>query len=152
MREGSRYAFLFDDLYAVTLCGTFFSVMHFLALLCWCLQKGCQRMLLVVQRATWFPKTVFPKDCKLMGVFIAKHKWYRKQKVVVFPKENYILVEISHLPGQSVLLKIKENGPVICFSQDFLFLCFRSPPKGLFFRSAVERQVWAHFDHATRAA
>ena len=29
MREGSRYAFLFDDLYAVTLCGTFFSVMHF---------------------------------------------------------------------------------------------------------------------------
>ena len=24
MREGLRYAFLFDDLYAVTLCGTFF--------------------------------------------------------------------------------------------------------------------------------
>ena len=34
MREGSRYAFLFDDLFAVTLCGTFISVMHFIALLC----------------------------------------------------------------------------------------------------------------------
>ena len=83
-----------------------------------------------------------------MGVFIAKHKWYRKQKVVVFPKKNFILVEINHFPGQSVLLNIKENGPVNCFSQDFWFLCFRSPPKGLFFDSAVERQFWAHFDHA----
>ena len=67
MREGSRYAFLFDDLYVVTLCGTFFSVMHFIALLCWCLREasrkeGCQKMLLVVQRATWFSKTCFPKD------------------------------------------------------------------------------------------
>ena len=67
MREGSRYAFLFDDLYAVTLCGTFFSVMHFIALLCWCLREasrkeGCQKMLLVVLRATWFSKTGFPKD------------------------------------------------------------------------------------------
>ena len=44
-----------------------------------------------------------------MGVFIAKHKWYRKQKVVVFSKENFIFVEINHFPGQSVLLKIKEK-------------------------------------------
>ena len=38
MCEGLRYAFLFDDLFAVTLCGTFFPVMHFIALLCWCLR------------------------------------------------------------------------------------------------------------------
>ena len=67
MREGSRYAFLFDDLYAVTLCGTFFSVMHFIALLCWCLLEASRKeevpkMLLVVLRATWFSKTGFPKD------------------------------------------------------------------------------------------
>ena len=68
---------------------------------------------------------------------------------MVFPKKNFILVEINHFPGQSVLLKIKENGPVNCFSRDFLFLLFTSPPKGLFLRSAVERQFWAHFDHAT---
>ena len=43
MREGSRYAFLFDDFYAVTLCGTFFSVMHFIALLCWCLRKASRK-------------------------------------------------------------------------------------------------------------
>ena len=43
MREGSRYAFLFDDLYAVTLCGTFFSVMHFIALLCWCLREASRK-------------------------------------------------------------------------------------------------------------
>ena len=67
MREGSRYAFLFDDLYAVTLCGTFFSVMHFIALLCWCLREasrkeGVLKKLLVVQRGTWFSKTGFLKD------------------------------------------------------------------------------------------
>ena len=67
MREGSRYAFLFDDLYAVTLCGTFFSVMHFIALLCWCLREASRKevvpkILLVVLRATWFLKTRFPKD------------------------------------------------------------------------------------------
>ena len=84
-----------------------------------------------------------------MGVFTARHKCYRKQKVVVFPQKNFIFVEINHFPGQSVLLKIKENGPVNCFSQVFGFLCFTSPPKGLFFRSAVERQFWAHFHHAT---
>ena len=64
-----------------------------------------------------------------MGVFIAKHKWYRKQKGVVFPKRNFILVEINHFPGQLVLLKIKENGPVNWFSEDFWFLCFRSHQK-----------------------
>ena len=154
MREGSRYAFLFDDLYAVTLCGTFFSVMHFLALLCWCLREasrkeGVPKMLPVVQRATWFLKTGFPKDWKLTGVFFVKHKWYRKQNVVVFSKKNFILVEINHFPGQSVLLKIKQNGPVNCFSPDFRFLRFTSPQKGLFFRSAAERQFLAHFHHAT---
>ena len=43
MREGSRYAFLFDDLYAVTLSGTFFSVMHLFALLCWCLREASRK-------------------------------------------------------------------------------------------------------------
>ena len=43
MREGSHYAFLFDDFYAVTLCGTFFSVMHFFALLCWCLCEASRK-------------------------------------------------------------------------------------------------------------
>ena len=43
MREGSRYAFLFNDLFAVTLCGTFFSVMHFIALLCWCLREASRK-------------------------------------------------------------------------------------------------------------
>ena len=67
MREDSRYAFLFDDLYAVTLCDTFLSVMHFIALMCWCLREasrkeGVPKMLLVVQRATWFSKTGFPED------------------------------------------------------------------------------------------
>ena len=51
MREGSRYAFLFDDLYAVTLCGTFFSLMHFIALLCWCLRE--------VSRKEGVPKKCF---------------------------------------------------------------------------------------------
>ena len=67
MREGSRYAFLFNDLYAVTLCDTFLSVMHFFALLCWCLREasrkeGVPKMLFVVVRATWFSKTRFPKN------------------------------------------------------------------------------------------
>ena len=43
MREGWRYAFLFNDLYAVTLCGTFFTVMHFTALLCWCLREASHK-------------------------------------------------------------------------------------------------------------
>ena len=84
-----------------------------------------------------------------MGVFIAKHKWYRKQKVVVSPKKYFILGEINHFPGQLVFLKINENGPVNCFSQHFWFFCFRSPPKELFFQCAAERQFRAHFDHAT---
>ena len=58
---------------------------------------------------------------------------------MVFLKKNFILVEINHFPGQSVLLKIKENGPVNCFLRDFWFLHFTSPPKGLFSRRAVER-------------
>ena len=52
---------------------------------------------------------------------------------MVFPKKNFILVEINHFPGQSVLLKIKQNGPVNCFSQDFWFVCFRSPPQKDYF-------------------
>ena len=43
MREGSRSAFLFDDLFAVTFCGTFFPVMHFIALLCWCLREASRK-------------------------------------------------------------------------------------------------------------
>ena len=43
MLEGSRYAFLFDDLFAVTLCGTFFSVMHFIVLLGWCLRDASRK-------------------------------------------------------------------------------------------------------------
>ena len=75
MRDGSRYAFLFDDPFAVTLCGTFFRVMHFIVVLCLCLReasrnKGCEQMLLVVLRATWISKTRFRKDCYLMGTFI----------------------------------------------------------------------------------
>ena len=43
MPQGSRYAFLLDNLYAVTLCGTFFSVMHFIALLCLCLRQASRK-------------------------------------------------------------------------------------------------------------
>ena len=43
MREGSRYAFLFNDPFAVTLCGTFFPVMYFIALLCWCLCEASRK-------------------------------------------------------------------------------------------------------------
>ena len=67
MRQGSRYAFLFNDLFAVTLCGTFFPVMHFIALLCWCLREasrkeGGQQMLVSVLCVTPFSKTGFRKD------------------------------------------------------------------------------------------
>ena len=80
MREGSHYAFLFDNLFAVTLCGTFFSVMQFIALLWWCLRKasrkeGVPKMLLVVLCSTWFSETGFRKERKLMGIFIAKQEW-----------------------------------------------------------------------------
>ena len=43
MREGSRYAFLFEDLYAVFLSGTFSPLMHFFALLCWCLPEASRK-------------------------------------------------------------------------------------------------------------
>ena len=43
MREGSRYAFFFHDFFAVTLCGTFLPVMHFIALLCWCLREASSK-------------------------------------------------------------------------------------------------------------
>ena len=67
MREGSRYAFLFDDPYAVTLCGTFFSVMHFIALLCWCLREASRKEGVPKNascRAAWNRvfETGFPKD------------------------------------------------------------------------------------------
>ena len=35
--------FFFDDLYAVTLCGTFFPVTHFIALFCWCLREASRK-------------------------------------------------------------------------------------------------------------
>ena len=68
---------------------------------------------------------------------------------MVFAKKYFIFGGINHFPGQSVFLKINENGPVNCFLRDFWFLCFWVPPKELFFHSAAERQFWAHFDHAT---
>ena len=68
---------------------------------------------------------------------------------MVFPKTYFIFSEINHFPGQSVFLKINENGPVNCFLQDFWFLCFWVTPKELFFCSAAERHFWAHFYHAT---
>ena len=43
MREGSRYAFLLDDPFAVTFCGIFLSVMHFIALLCCCLREASRK-------------------------------------------------------------------------------------------------------------
>ena len=43
MPEGSRYAFLFNEVYAVTSGGTFLSVMHFIALLCWCLHEASRK-------------------------------------------------------------------------------------------------------------
>ena len=52
---------------------------------------------------------------------------------MVFPKKNFILVEINHFLGQSVLLKIKENGPVNCFLRDFGFLRFTPPPQKDYF-------------------
>ena len=67
MREGSRYAFLFDDLYAVPLCGTFFSVMHFIALLCWCLREASRtegvpkKCFLLCSMQHGFRKLVFQK-------------------------------------------------------------------------------------------
>ena len=60
--------FFFDDLYAVTSCGTFFLCDAFF-LRCGVgvcarprAKKGSQKMLLVVQRATWLSETDFPKD------------------------------------------------------------------------------------------
>ena len=75
MRERSRYAFLMDDLFAVTLWGTFSPVMPFIVVLCLCLREasrneGCEKMRLVVLRATWISKTGFQKDCYPMGMFI----------------------------------------------------------------------------------
>ena len=66
MREGSRYAFLFDDLYTVTLCGTFFSVMHVIALLFWCLRglaqrRGAKKCFLSCSVQHGFRKLVFQK-------------------------------------------------------------------------------------------
>ena len=67
MLEGSRYAFLFDNLYAVTLCGTFSSVMHFFELLCWCLreasrkERGAKKCILSCSVQHGFRKLVFQK-------------------------------------------------------------------------------------------
>ena len=73
MREGSRYAFLFDDLYAVALCGTFFSVMHFITLLCWCLREASRKELVPKNAScgaachmvfeNWFPKRLKAHGC-----------------------------------------------------------------------------------------
>ena len=52
---------------------------------------------------------------------------------MVFPKKKFILVEINHFPGQSVLLKKKENGPVNCFSRDKFTSCVLGPPQKEYF-------------------
>ena len=62
---------------------------------------------------------------------------------MVFPKKNFIFVDINHFPGQSVLLKIKENGPVNCFSQD-LGSCFLGPPKRDYFFAVPWRGSFGH--------
>ena len=77
MREGSRYAFLFDDLYAVTLCGTFFSVMQFFALLCWCLREASRKEEVLKKascRAAWNMvfENWFSKRLKAHGCFYCK--------------------------------------------------------------------------------
>ena len=85
MREGLRFAFVFDDLYAVTLCGTFFSVMHFFALLFRCLREASRKegdakkcfLSCSVQHA--FRKLVFQKIESSLGFVIAKHKWHKKK-------------------------------------------------------------------------
>ena len=41
------------------------------------------------------------------------------------------------------------TASLIAFHGIFGSCVLRPPPKGLFFGSAVERQFWAHFDHAT---
>ena len=61
MREGSRYAFLFDDLFAVNLCGTFFSVMHFIALWCWCLREASRKEGVPKNASCGFRKLVLEK-------------------------------------------------------------------------------------------
>ena len=47
-----------------------------------------------------------------MGIFIGKHTWWKKEKVMVFRKKYCIFREINYIPGQSVFLKINENGPI----------------------------------------
>ena len=47
-----------------------------------------------------------------MGIFIRKHKWYNKKKVVVFENKLCIYREINYSLGQSVFLKINLNGPI----------------------------------------
>ena len=64
---------------------------------------------------------------------------------MVFPKKNFIFVEINHFTGQLLLLKIKENGPVDSFSQDFWFLCFTSPPKRTIFSQCRREAVLGTF-------
>ena len=68
--------FIFDDLYGVTLCGTFFSVMHFIALLCWCLREASRKEVVPKNAScgaacnmvfgNWFPKRLKAQGCFLL--------------------------------------------------------------------------------------
>ena len=93
MCEGSRYAFFFDDLYAVTLCGTFFSVMHFIALLCWCLREASRKEGVPENascRAAWNMvfENWFPKKIESSWVFLLqsisgignKKSWFSQKR------------------------------------------------------------------------
>ena len=52
---------------------------------------------------------------------------------MVCHKKQCVLREISYFLGQSVFLKINQNGPIDFFLLDFLSLCFRVPHKNFFF-------------------
>ena len=93
MREGSRYAFLFDDLLAVTLCGTFFSVMHFIALLCWCLRaasrkEGVPKNASCCAACNMVLENWFSKRLKAHGCFYCKAQVVWETKSRGFPKKE----------------------------------------------------------------
>ena len=93
MREGSRDAFLFDDLYAVTLCGTFFSVMHFIALLSWCLREALRKEGVSKNASSGAAcnmvfKNRFSKRMKAHGCFYCKAQLVEETKSRGFPKKE----------------------------------------------------------------
>ena len=92
MREGSRYALLFDDLFAATLCGMFHHVMHFLALLC-CFMREASRIARCQinafcsgARNTKFKKCS-RKQLPVDGHFHNKAQMFQKDKNRGFPEK-----------------------------------------------------------------